>query len=123
MDKSPPSTCIGSPEALTSCRECDNFSTVMLERDAKLREITEIDAPESSVIIPSAQCVESELLMTLTRSLCKGSESNTTPTANKRDMLCVLLWNLIATFQSLGVELMVSRLDRPRHLSAHPTCW
>ena len=63
----------------------------MLERDAKLREITEIDAPESSVTIPSAQCVESELLATLTRSLCKGSESSTTPTANKRDMLCVVV--------------------------------
>ena len=61
----------------------------MLERAAKLCEITEIDAPESSVTMPSDQCVESESLATLTRSLCKGSESSTTPTANKRDMLCV----------------------------------
>ena len=39
------------------------------------------------------------------------------------EICCVLLWYLIATFQSLGVESMVSKLDRPRHLSAHLTYW
>ena len=61
----------------------------MLERAAKLREITDIDAPESSVTMPSDQCVESESPATLTSSLCKGSLSSTTPTDNKRDILCV----------------------------------
>ena len=84
-----PSITISSSEALRSCKPCDNFSVLMLERPAKLREITDTEAPLSRVTIPSAQCVGSESPVTLTRSLCRGSLSMIMPTDRTQDTLCV----------------------------------